>query len=133
MAGTCSLDQLALKRRGALVEFGRCARRICRRFQRLLTELEGFLSDQEPKDLHEDTRLPRKDPNNEAAFLKAIFGSSRQKEVVSAMCEWCAKFEEEWMTAVLQNQARNNLNISQPRLVLSLSYPLTTIFTDIFY
>jgi len=133
VAGTCSLDQLALERRGALVEFGRCARRIRRRFQRLLTELESFLSDQEPKDLHDDTRLPRKDPNNEAAFLKAIFGSSRQEEVVSAMCEWCVKFEEEWMTAVLQNQARNNLNTSQPRLVLSLSYPLKTIFTDIFY
>jgi hypothetical protein len=132
VAGTCSLDQLPLKRRGALVEFGRCARRIRRRFQRLLTEFEGFLSDQEPKDLRDDTHLPRKDPNNEAAFLKAIFRSSRQEEVVSAMCEWCVKFEEEWMTAVLQNQARNSVNTSQPRLVLSFSCPLKAIFTDIF-
>lgn len=132
VAGTCSLDQLSLKCRGALVEFGRCARRIRRRFQRLLTEFEGFLSDQEPKDLRDDTHLPRKDPNNEAAFLKAIFGSSRQEEVVSAMCEWCVKFEEEWMTAVLQNQARNSVNTSQPRLVLSFSCPLKAIFTDIF-
>ena len=133
VAGTCSLDQLALERRGALVEFGRCARRIRRRFQRLLTELECFLSDKEPKYLHDDTHLPRKDPNNEAAFLKAIFGSCRQKEVVSAMCEWCVEFEEEWMTAVLQSQARSNVNTSQPKLVLSFSYPLKTVFTDIFY